>query len=99
MLYQIIWRPKARERFQQIILYLEENWGYNVTEDFKNQIKQVINQIQLHPHQFQKSESKNIYEVLITKHNLLLYRVKNDEIVELLTIFDTRQNPRDKPKF
>ena len=45
---------------------------------------------------FKKSESiKGVNEVLITKHNLLLYRVKNNEI-ELLTIFDTRQHPHKK---
>lgn len=98
MQYQIIWLPKARERLQQINSYLEENWGQKVVENFKNQTKQLISQIQLHPTQFQKSFSKNIYEALITKHNLLLYKIKSDEIVALLTIFDTRQHPRKKRK-
>jgi hypothetical protein len=38
-----------------------------------------------------------IYEALITKHNLLLFRIEGNRI-ELLTFFDTRQNPNKKFK-
>ena len=40
---------------------------------------------------------QNIHEVLITKHNLLLYQINETELkVELLAFFDTRQHPKKK---
>lgn len=97
MPYRIIWRPRARIRFQHIVTYLEDNYGAKDVENFKELVKQVVNQIEQNPVQFKKSIRKNIHEALITKHNLLLYRVLNEDTVELLVIFDTRQHPRKKP--
>ncbi len=99
MSYQIIWRPKAREKFQQIVAYLESNWGEKDVESFKGLVKQVVDQIQQHPTQFKMSYKKDIHEALITKHNVLLYRILSDQTVELLVIFDTRQHPRKKRQF
>jgi hypothetical protein len=45
---------------------------------------------------FRRSTKMNIHQVLITKHNLLFYRILENKI-ELLTFFDTRQNPVKKP--
>ena len=44
---------------------------------------------------FRRSDKMGIYEALIAKHNLLLYKVEGNRI-ELLTFFDTRQNPNKK---
>lgn len=96
MEYQIIWLPKAEERFEQIITYLKNEWSQKEVNNFKELTKQAVNQIKLNPKQFKKSRKKSIYEVIITKHNLLLYHIKNDQQIELLTFFDTRQHPRKK---
>jgi len=42
---------------------------------------------------FRRSAKMDIYEALITKPNLLLYKVTGNRI-ELLTFFDTRQRPK-----
>jgi hypothetical protein len=42
------------------------------------------------------SEKYCIRSILLTKHNRLFYRIK-DETIELLNIFDTRQNPEKQP--
>ena len=98
MEYQIIWLPKAEERFQDIIEYLEYKWNDKVIADFIEKTETVLRQIQRRPTMFRHSSKMNIHEALITKHNLLLYQIKGSRI-ELLTFFDTRQNPKNKFKF
>ena len=93
MEYQIIWLPKAEERFQDIIEYLEYKWNDKVIADFIEKTETVLRQIQRRPAMFRYSSKMNIHEALITKHNLLLYQIKSSRI-ELLTFFDTRQNPK-----
>ena len=98
MEYEIIWLPKAEERFQEIIEYLELNWNDKVIAGFIEKTENVLRQMQLKPTMFRHSAKMDIYEVLITKHNLLLYTIKGSTI-KLLTFFDTRQNPKKKFKF
>lgn len=97
MEYQIIWLPKAEERFQEIIEYLDYKWNDKVIADFIERTETVLLQIKRRPTMFRHSAKMNIYEVLITKHNLLLYQIKGSRI-ELLTFFDSRQNPKKKFK-
>jgi plasmid stabilization system protein ParE len=96
--YQIIWLPKAEQRFQEIIDYLEYKWNDRVIENFITKTNTILYQIKRNPTLFRKSDKLNIYQALITKHNMLLYKVNGSKI-ELLTFFDTRQNPVKKYKF
>ena len=99
MAYQIIWLPKAEERFKEIVIYLEENWSESVAKNFIQLTEKIIEYIKQNPKMFRKSNKKEIHEAVITKHNLLLYRIKNEEVIELLTFFDIRQRPRKKFNF
>jgi plasmid stabilization system protein ParE len=95
MAYKIIWLPRAEKRFEQILNYLEQNWGNNEVKAFIKRTNAIINIITHNPKAFRYSKSKRIYEAVETKHNLLLYRTKYNTI-ELLTFFDVRQHPNKK---
>jgi plasmid stabilization system protein ParE len=95
MEYRIAWLPRAEKRFDEIINYIKANWSENNAKNFVQYTNQTINLILLNPLLFQESSKKGIREALITKHNLLIYKVKKDEI-QLLTFFDNRQNPKKK---
>ncbi len=95
MAHKIIWLPKAEKRFEQIIQYLEQNWSEKEVKEFIKRTNAIIHIISINPNAFRYSKSKKIYEAVVTKHNLLLYRKKLNTI-ELLTFFDVRQNPNKK---
>jgi hypothetical protein len=78
-----------------VIDYLQQYWNDTVIKKFIVQTEKVLAQVHQRPKMFRRSAKMDIYEVLITKHNLLLYRVKGSNI-ELLTFFDTRQHPKKK---
>ncbi len=98
MAYQIIWLPKAEERYGEIIDYLQQHWNDKVIADFIAKTNTKLLQIKVRPTMFRRSAKMNVYEALITKHNLVLYRI-NRKRIELLTFFDTRQHPNKKFKF
>ncbi|MES2558686.1 MAG: type II toxin-antitoxin system RelE/ParE family toxin [Bacteroidota bacterium] len=97
MAYKIIWLPTAEKRFNEIIAYLEKEWTAKEIESLIRKTNAIAAILSVSPLTFRKSPGKKIHEVLVTKHNLLLYRVKGKQ-VELLTFFDTRQHPKKKLK-
>ena len=96
MALEVVWSSRALDNFHDVIAYLERNWDSQVIKDFVIRTEKVIHLISLHPQMFRQiSDHTSIREAVITKHNLLLYRVGNNRI-ELLAVFDTRQHPRKK---
>lgn len=97
MAWKIIWSPKAIETFDRIIDYLQAKWTEKEIIHFANETEHVISLIAINPYLFRGSEKENVHEVVITKHNLLLYQVIEPEMrIELLAFFDTRQDPKKK---
>ena len=96
MALEIVWSPRALDNFHEVILYLEKNWTDLVVKDFVTRTEKVIQLISEHPEMFKQVSDQNASrEAVITKHNLLIYRVYTNKIL-LLTVFDTRQHPRKK---
>lgn len=91
----IFWTEEAERTFSKVIAYLKENWTDREVESFKNATFKVINLISHYPRLYRRSIKKGIREVVITPHNVLLYRIRRTHI-ELLTFFDTRQDPGRK---
>lgn len=95
MAYKIIWSPKAKKTFYNVISYLEFAWGEKQITNFVNRTDQKLDLIKENPYLFRKSEIGDIHRVLITKHNLLLYQIhEKTKIVELISFWDTRQDPK-----
>jgi hypothetical protein len=63
--------------------------------DLISNTENVPKQIESGTVNFKSSGKKGIHQVLITKHNLLIYRLNKDRI-ELLVFYDTRQHPKKK---
>ncbi len=90
---QIIWSQKSVKDLGNILDYLANEWDNSVALKFLDIIEVLVIQISLNPHQFPLIHKKlNIRKCVITKHNSLFYRNKREHI-EILRIYDTRQDP------
>ena len=98
MAKEIIWTPRAEKTFEKIINYLEKNWNEKEIEKFIELTNNIIQTISHQPEIFRHSKKIHIHEALITKHNILIYRIKEHSI-DLIAFWDTRQNPKKKFKF
>lgn len=92
---EIIWSPRSKRSFARIVEYLEKDWTEKEIFNLIAKTEKVLELISKGNVKFRSSGRANVHEVLITKHNLLIYRIKPTHI-ELLRFYDTRQNPRKK---
>jgi len=90
---RIAWSPLAESDFSNILNYLNQNWDKKVVTNFIDLTDSLINQIAINPKQFPFiHKRKGIRKCVLTKHNTLFYREKRST-VEILRIYDTRQDP------
>jgi len=95
MAKKVIWTPQAEITFEKVLTYLGAHWSAREIEKFISATDKTIKLISKQPTLFRKSPKGNFHEALVTKHNLLIYKVKKESI-DLITFWDTRQNPKRK---
>jgi plasmid stabilization system protein ParE len=93
MLKPVIWSRLSEKDFENILDYLDKSWGDKVAINFIDLVESQINQISLNPRQFPIFyKRKKVRKCVLTKHNTLYYRDGKINI-EILRIYDTRQDP------
>lgn len=97
MALKVFWTPSALKSYKNVLDYLNQSWPEKVKNSFVNRTEIIIAMISSGKIKFRNSLKKDIYEVLVTRHNLLIYRLKKDKVI-LLNFFDTRQQPKKKRK-
>jgi len=64
---------------------------------FLNKLDKQLERISMHPYSgVEVKHFKNVCSVLITKHNRLYYRIK-ENVIEIVNMYDTRINPKSNP--
>ncbi len=95
---EVIWSPLAERDLGNILEYLAKNWNQKVIIRFLNKINLVTNQIAKVPNQYPIINKKlQVRKCVVTKQNTLFYR-EIEKRIEILRLYDTRQNPK-KTKF
>ena len=93
-LKNVVWSPSARKDIENITDYLMDEWGSKIVSKFLVKLDWIISQISINPKQYPLFNSKlNIRRCVITKQNTLFYRI-NDRYLEIVRIYDTRQDPK-----
>jgi plasmid stabilization system protein ParE len=89
----VIWAPSAESDLAAILDYLNTNWDSKVSLNFIDLTENVVDQISVNPKQYPVIyKRKRIRKCVLTKHNSLFYRESRSQ-VEILRIYDTRQDP------
>ena len=91
---------QAEIKLLKLSEYLLENWNIRTRDKFISKLTERIEQISIQPESCPKSfEFENLYKCVVTKQTTLYYRINFDkEEVEIITIFDSRQNPESLNK-
>jgi plasmid stabilization system protein ParE len=97
MAFKIVWSKEAEDKFEDVISYLEIKWTEKEVKKFVSDTEKIISILKKNPFLFRGSDKAKIFEALIGKQNLLIYQINESEKrVELLSFWDTRQNPKSK---
>lgn len=97
MAKEIIWTPEAEKTHDAVIQYLAEKWSAKEVKKYIEKVNTIVHHISTHPLAYRSAGKEDVREAVITKHNILLYRVSGQSIY-LLYFWDTRKNHARKPK-
>ena len=97
MAKRVVWSAKAKASFKSTIQYLQKEWTANEVEAFIESTEEKVQLILSGKVKFRQSQKKNLREVLITKHNLLIYRETKTRL-EIVYIYNTRQHPMKRKR-
>ncbi len=89
----------AEAKLLDLTNYLLHKWNLKVKNDFIDLLSDKILQISIQPESCPQSKDfKGLFKCVVTKQTTFYYRIKIAENeIEIVTIFDTRQNPDKLP--
>lgn len=97
MAYQIIVKKRFTNKVEKTLIYLEKEWSYKVAVEFLQKIDRRFELLSKHPYAGAPSAKiKDIRGLLITRHNRLYYKIKDNKVI-ILNMYDTRINPKKNP--
>jgi plasmid stabilization system protein ParE len=97
MASQIIVTKRFRQNVVETYEYISNTFSSKTASLFLDRIERRIDFIAAHPEAGKPSQKrKNVRCVLLPPHNQIYYRFQNDT-VEILLLFDMRQNPNKNP--
>ncbi len=89
----IQWSSLAELDLNKIIDYLLYSWNVEVAEDFLDILEDSITRIQEHPESYRIIDPiRKVRKCVVTKHNTIYY-TEVDNVIEIIRLFDTRQDP------
>jgi plasmid stabilization system protein ParE len=96
MALKIRWTTRADIKLDQLIIYLESEWGDNVVKAFMRKLYDFLEILS----EFAEIGSmqypeKKIRGFALTKQVTIFYKIDDNQIV-LLDIFDNRSDPKKK---
>lgn len=90
----------AESKLLKLSDFLLENWNIKVRNDFIKKLTIKINQISEQPESCpQSTEFKGLFKCVVAKQTTFYYRINLEkQEIEIITVFDTRQNPNKLEK-
>jgi plasmid stabilization system protein ParE len=90
---EIVFSARARLKLELLLDYLETEWSLKIKHFFIARLDKALFQIAKMPESCPMShKKKGVYKCVVNKQTSLYYRVTSKEI-EIITLFDNRQNP------
>ena len=73
---QVVWMPSAIRHYHQVIGYLDDNWGRQVSKKFMSTVRRRLKILETNPFMGKRSDKvSSVRKLLLTKHNMLCYEV------------------------
>jgi addiction module RelE/StbE family toxin len=94
MVYQIIFKKRFQNKLENLLTYIENEFGLLVAQKFAEQLDKKLSTLQNQPFIGKQSiHIEGVRSIHVGKHNRLYYRIENKTII-VLNLYDTRINPK-----
>lgn len=98
MSLRINWTTESERTFSQNLDYLSKEWDAHVFNSFLDRVEETLDRIRSNPKLYSVHRpNENIYRCVIHERIVLYYRLVDDRTIDLLTFWNTAQDP-DKLK-
>lgn len=92
------WTSESKKTFNRNLEYLSEEWDNSVINNFLDRVEEVLEQIKNSPELYPLHRpADKIYKCVVHKRVILYYKIMDDKHIDLLTFWNTYQDP-DKLK-
>ncbi len=91
---EIIISIRAQKNIESLFDYLETKWSKKVKKEYALKLYNTIQIIRINPESFPKSAINSKYSKCVINKQSTVYYSFNDKQVSILSLFDTRQNPK-----
>ena len=88
---KVSWSTAAQRGYSKTIDYLEDTWGDVVVSGFRKKVRQAIKSISKNPAIAPISPEMDVRRFVVTKHNIIVYTVTDDEIY-IVAFVDSNTN-------
>jgi plasmid stabilization system protein ParE len=90
---RIIWSPKAQKDYAKIMDYLLIEWTLKEVQKFIEQVEEVTSILMNGNVDFRTTQFKTLHVAVISNQISIYYRIHSKSKVEIIRIWDNRQNP------
>lgn len=96
MSLRVFWTKESEFTFNDNIDYLTKEWNSTAINNFLDRVDEVVENISKHPKLYPLHRKKtNIYKCVVNDHITLYYRIINKDRIDLITFWNTHQNPEN----
>lgn len=92
MSYSVNWSPESKSEYAELLKMLERDFGLESALKFMDKTDDVVLTVSTFPESGSLSSRENVRKFVISKQVTLYYEIQ-DDIIELLHFWDSRQNP------
>jgi len=93
MALAVKWSKEAKATYEDVLIYLKENWSDKEVIKFINKTETILFAISHQPYLFKASRYKRLRKAVLGKQNSLFYAVHDTEIL-LIAFWDNSRDPK-----
>ncbi|MCB0396376.1 MAG: type II toxin-antitoxin system RelE/ParE family toxin [Flavobacteriales bacterium] len=91
---EVIWTDEAYKNLNNTLTYIEGHWSEKELRKFARLLEKQLQLISQRPLIFPEAfKHKDVRRAVLSRQTTIYYKVKSDS-VEILSLFDNRQDPR-----
>jgi plasmid stabilization system protein ParE len=94
MTVRLNWTLESEKTFNQNLDYLSKEWDTGVLNNFLDRVEEALEHVRSNPKLYPLHRpNENVRRCVIHDRIVLYYRVVDDETIDLLTFWNTSQDP------
>ena len=88
------WTSESEETFKQNLDYLSKEWDAQVLNSFLDRVEEALEHVRSNPKLYPLHRAgENVRRCVIHERIVLYYRIVDAETIDLLTFWNTSQDP------